>query len=288
MKVGKSGELSRILRTPAGPYRILFEHMPVAICWVGLDGRILRCNPTMLRLTGYSEAEICGMNAMELLHDAAELQRLFDGVVQDKPDGHTEALLVRKDDTCIPVRAMFSRVTLCGRDAILMAAVDIMLPIEAQTRLETVAHTLEEKEQALRLKSIALGEVVEQIEAFKKAFRENIAANIRDSVLPIVEKLRLNEAPADLIDLLERALQDINDRFGIRIAQIAPNLSSRESEISRMIHCGLSSKQIARLLGISQETVEKHRRNIRRKVGITGRKVNLAAFLNSGMQETRS
>jgi DNA-binding CsgD family transcriptional regulator len=49
-----------------------------------------------------------------------------------------------------------------------------------------------------------------------------------------------------------------------------------------LIHCGLTSKQIAQLLTISYETVEKHRRNIRRKVGITGKKINLTSFLNDG------
>jgi DNA-binding CsgD family transcriptional regulator len=36
------------------------------------------------------------------------------------------------------------------------------------------------------------------------------------------------------------------------------------------------------MLSISYETVEKHRRNIRRKVGITGKKINLASFLSAG------
>ena len=86
-----------------------------------------------------------------------------------------------------------------------------------------------------------------------------------------------------MLDLLDRTLEEITDRFNIRVSQAALNLSPRESEITRMIHSGLTSKQIGQLLSISQETVEKHRRNIRRKVGISGKKVNLASFLSASI-----
>ena len=58
MNAGKSSKLGRCLRTSAVPYRILFEKLPISVCWVSLSGRILYSNPTMLKLTGYSDAEI--------------------------------------------------------------------------------------------------------------------------------------------------------------------------------------------------------------------------------------
>jgi PAS domain S-box-containing protein len=256
--------------------------MPVGACWVDLDGRILHCNPTMLKLTGYSDAEISRMNTKELLRDAGELPRLFDGVTSGTPDGQVDGKLVRKDGTFTLVRLMGFRVVLKGGTAILLTAIDLTPSSEAEVRLETVEHVLEEKEQALKHKSIAMEELVEQIQAGRSMLKEDIADNIRDFVLPIVEKLRLGNAPAEMIDLLERTLREITSRFSIRLSQSAQSLSPRESEITQMIHCGLISKQIAKMLSISCETVEKHRRNIRRKVGITGKKINLASFLSAG------
>lgn len=47
-------------------------------------------------------------------------------------------------------------------------------------------------------------------------------------------------------------------------------LTSRESEILSLISDGLSNNQIAEKLFISRKTVEGHRRNIRKKLGLVG------------------
>lgn len=281
MSTAKSCKGREPQRAKSRAWQKLFENVPVGMCRVGLDGRVLQANPAMIKLAGYSEAEISRMNVKDLLRDGDEVERLFEKIVSDAPGCHAYGKLIRKDGSFTPAYLTGSRVILSGSEAILLTAIDITPRSEVQASLERAEHSLDETEQALNLKSIALAEVVHQIEADKNALRENIAANIRDLILPIVEKLRLTDAPAEMIDMLESALREITNRFSIQLFQAVPNLSSRESEITRMIHCGLTSKQIARLLGISQETVEKHRRNIRKKVGISGQKVNLASFLNS-------
>lgn len=282
MKDEDSQKTLNILRGLAGIYRTLFQNVAVGVCWLDLDGQILHSNPTMLRLSGYSDSEISRMKAKELFQDTGELQQLLDGAALSALESHTEEKLVCKDGTSTPVHLTGVRVALKGSEAILLTADEIAPDNEVQTRLQTAEHALEEKERTIQLKSIALGEVVDQIEAEKRILKETIAANISDCILPIIAKLRLTDAPAEMLDLLDRTLEEIADRFNIRVSRAAPNLSPRESEIIRMIHCGLTSKQIGQLLSISQETVEKHRRNIRRKVGISGKKVNLASFLSTG------
>jgi DNA-binding NarL/FixJ family response regulator len=46
-----------------------------------------------------------------------------------------------------------------------------------------------------------------------------------------------------------------------------------------MVKNGLTSKEIASLLNISFLTIEKHRINIRRKLGIINKDINLTSFL---------
>lgn len=55
-----------------------------------------------------------------------------------------------------------------------------------------------------------------------------------------------------------------------RTADERPLLSARETEILRCLARGLASKQIAETLGMSVRTVETHRQNIRRKLGLAG------------------
>jgi len=58
-------------------------------------------------------------------------------------------------------------------------------------------------------------------------------------------------------------------------------LTPREIEVCDLIREGLPSKKIARALSISLKTVEKHRDNIRKKLGIANRRINLTPFLQS-------
>lgn len=53
-------------------------------------------------------------------------------------------------------------------------------------------------------------------------------------------------------------------------------LSSREQEIASLVTSGLSSKEIAEKLNISHRTVEVHRRNMMKKMGVT----NTAQLVN--------
>ena len=55
-----------------------------------------------------------------------------------------------------------------------------------------------------------------------------------------------------------------------RSAHARPVLSPRESEILRCLGAGQASRQIAEALGMSVRTVETHRQNIRRKLGLGG------------------
>ncbi len=282
MNAGGTSSIRRIPRTLALPYRKLLDSLPMGVCWVGLDGRIMHCNLKMLELSGYSDAEIRRVGAKELLRDAGALPWMCKQTTSGLRESHVAGKLVRKDGTLAPVHLLASRANLGGREAVLLAAIDSAPIAKAEALLETAEHNLKEKEQALKQKDIALEQLAEQIQNGRNMLKENIAANIRDLVLPTIAKLRLTSAPAELIDLLERALKEVSSRFSICLSQKTPSLSARESEISQMIHCGLTSKQIAQLLTISCETVEKHRRNIRRKVGISGKKISLASFLNEG------
>ncbi|MHC4453627.1 MAG: helix-turn-helix transcriptional regulator [Planctomycetota bacterium] len=57
--------------------------------------------------------------------------------------------------------------------------------------------------------------------------------------------------------------------------------TAKEIEVCNMIKNGLTSKEIASLLNISFLTIEKHRVNIRRKLGIINKDINLTSFLKT-------
>ncbi len=135
----------------------------------------------------------------------------------------------------------------------------------------------------LQAKNIALREVLEQVEAEKRELKQQVAANVERLVLPIVRRLRDPRTPEPLraryFDSLEESLGDLASAYSRRIVSGPVRLSPREVEIAMRVRDGFSSKEIAEQLHVSELTVERHRHNIRRKLGIAGDKVNLITFL---------
>jgi DNA-binding CsgD family transcriptional regulator len=73
--------------------------------------------------------------------------------------------------------------------------------------------------------------------------------------------------------------QHITSLFANKLGSPNLGLSARELQIAGMINQGLSSKDIAHNLNMSPDTVSFHRRNIRRKLGITDTNTSLATHL---------
>ena len=68
--------------------------------------------------------------------------------------------------------------------------------------------------------------------------------------------------------------------FVLVLATRIGSLSPKEIQIAHMVREGMRDKEIARLLNLSDSTIRAHRRNIRKKLGLTGRKLNLGSFLS--------
>jgi len=138
---------------------------------------------------------------------------------------------------------------------------------------------LREQKMALEQKNIALREIVAQIEIEKNKIKDNIATNVNELLLPILAKLKINEVSSKYVDLLQYHLEELTSSFGRKITEKSVRLTPREIEICNMVKGGLASKEISNLLNISCQTVEKHRKNIRHKLGISNKDINLTSFL---------
>lgn len=284
-RLNHSNRLRKLLQARDPQYLSLFDGLAVAICWVSREGQVLRCNRALMTATGYTDQEISRMQARQLFPNAEDfkrLQRIAQGLSEER---YFEGRILRKDGRFVEARLTASCFLLEGSAVLMLSAIDITSELQLQARLQQVKQTLAEKEIALDRKAIAFSEVLEQVEVEKDKLKERISANLQEVVIPLLEKLRQTETPPEYVDMLEKHIQEISGTFGLSVAKIAPNLSPREVEIGSMVQRGMHSKQIAQLLGISYETVEKHRRNIRKKVGISGTRTILSSFLQSDFGE---
>ena len=67
----------------------------------------------------------------------------------------------------------------------------------------------------------------------------------------------------------------------MKLSTALHNLTFSEIEVANFIREGKTSKEIAELLKISKDTVDTHRQNIRKKLGMNGKKQNLQSYLLS-------
>lgn len=141
---------------------------------------------------------------------------------------------------------------------------------------------LDLERRALQEKNIAIKEVLAHIEEEKMAIKRLMTENIDNTLLPILNKLADENkiVNSTYIDLLKSGLIDLASQSG-GSQHIYAKLSQREKEICILIRDYSTNKEIAEALNITIGTVRKHREAIRRKLGLTNRKVNLSAYLNN-------
>ena len=161
--------------------------------------------------------------------------------------------------------------------------IDISLRKKVEEELAGKKEQLLEQNLLLEKKNAALRELMEQIRHDKKLTEERILDNVEHLISPLIEKLkeRCCEKETVFITMLETNLNELTSPFGSIIARNYLKLSSKEITIANMIRSGCDSKEIARLLHLSIKTVETHRKNIRRKLGITNSQKNLYSCLTT-------
>jgi DNA-binding NarL/FixJ family response regulator len=143
---------------------------------------------------------------------------------------------------------------------------------------------LEEKTRDLRDANAALKVLGAQRNEEKETVENAVLANIKELVFPYIERVRggrLTESQAAYMDMIESSLNRIISPFlqktGVAYSQLTPT----EIQVADMIRNGKSSKEIAELLNVCSGTVEGHRISIRKKLGISNKKVNLQSYLAS-------
>ena len=81
--------------------------------------------------------------------------------------------------------------------------------------------------------------------------------------------------------MIENQLNDIVSPFMKRLLSIPNLLTHQETKVASMVRSGMATKEIADFLNVSIDAVDFHRKNIRKKLGINKKGINLYTYLNS-------
>lgn len=264
----------------------LTDHIKDIIYTIDLNGVVTYIGPQILRY-GYSTDDIIGHHMMDFIHNddkpriLSNVERAFKNgeevqsefKLRGKSGGihwvEDNSTLIRDTNGCIT-----------GLTGILR---DITRRINIEEALRISESMLREQKEILERKNLALRELIDHIEIEKNSIKDDIIVNVNEILMPILDRLKLHKNPEQYIDLLKHLLGTMTSSFGRRMTVTQMQLTPREMEICSMVASGLRTKEISGLLNISVLTIENHRKNIRRKLKIRNRKINLSSHLKQMM-----
>jgi len=154
----------------------------------------------------------------------------------------------------------------------------------AEEALKKSQEELFEQKQSLEEANIALKVLLKQREADKQELEKKVLTNVKDLVLPYVEKLknsRLKPKDKTLVEIVETHLNEVISPLLQRFANAKILLTPQEMQVASLVKDGKTSKEIADILNVSETTINFHRKNLRVKFGLTNQKANLRSYLLS-------
>lgn len=217
----------------------------------------------------------------ECLMLIAEAERsALKGVLSDLSDGVTwsgDSKGVRADGQSFPVTVTIKRFTLPERPIFCMVLRD-------KSELAAMQELLRQEKSQRRELYITLRNLMKAFENEKKGLEGGISHKIETVLLPAIQKVR-TEANTEIrnsyLYIMREQLIHLTKGFSRELEGRFLKLTRSEMRVCQLIQEGHATKEIANMMNVSFETVQVHRRNIREKLGLRGRKVNLYNLLSS-------
>jgi len=150
--------------------------------------------------------------------------------------------------------------------------------------LGTIRFDLESRSSELGELNTTLKVLLQHREQDQRDIEERMVSNIEALVMPFVQKLkrcRLDASHMAYVTMIESGLKDIASAFPRKMSLKYSSLTPAEIQVANLIKTGKTTKEIGELLGVSPGAVSFHRNNIRRKLGLNRKKVNLVSYLSS-------
>jgi DNA-binding CsgD family transcriptional regulator len=208
--------------------------------------------------------------------DRAKVHKVVTEAVEGHSQYHLDFRLIRPDGQ---LRYLHGEGEVVRNDA--GRAVRTVGFLQDVTELHLGKIAMENANRSLEAKNIALGEILANIETERDKIGQRVNKNVEEIVLPLLHTLGhgATHQQERVIEQIENCLEEITSPFLDKVARAVKNLTPTELRVCNYIRRGLTVKQIADLEHLSPETISAHRRNIRRKLHIANRKINLATYL---------
>ena len=161
---------------------------------------------------------------------------------------------------------------------------DITKRVDAEKALQAREKQLKRKAINLKRANIALHVLLKQREDDKRELEEKMLLNVEHLLGPCLEKLEktgLNDEQKACLKILKKNLNNITSPFLRTLCSTHLNISPTEMQVASHIKEGKTTKEIAESMNLSIRGIEFHRNNLREKLGLKHKKVNIRSYLLS-------
>jgi PAS domain S-box-containing protein len=281
-------------------FRNLTEITSDWIWEIDKNGFYTYVSPKVRDMLGYEPEEIIGKTPFDLMppEEADRVTKIFNNIsASQKTFDCLENLNLHKDGH--PVVLETSGIPTFSADGEFLGYRGIDRDITRRKRTEEAlrkAHDelesrVKERTRELKIEkgnleeaNIAMKVLLRKREEDKKDIGDNVLTNVRKLIDPYLDKIKktkLDGQQKAFLNIMESNLHEITSQFARKISLRELNLTPTEIQIANMIRNGNSSKEIAGIMNVSVRTVDAHRRNIRKKMGLNQKRANLRSYLLS-------
>lgn len=159
---------------------------------------------------------------------------------------------------------------------------------EARENLERLVEErtaqLAAKTANLEEMNMALNVLLKKRDNDRRDLEENLMQNVQNLILPYLEKLKgmgLKTRHKIYLEILESNMHQIVSPLARTLSSGHFNLTPTEIRVASLVKRDKTTKEIAELFHVSESAVIYHRHNIRKKLGLNNKKINLRTYLQS-------
>ena len=269
-------------------YRALVETTDTGFVVIdGKYGKVFDANSEYIRLTGHQTLdEILDRSVVEWTapydqgRNATEVAKCFkQGFVRG-----LELDYVHKNGKIVPIELNATVVETKDGPVIFTLCRDIAKRKLAEEALRKREAELEAQSIHLKEVNTALKVLLKQREEDRSDLEEKVLSNVKQLVSPHLQRLKLSGLDTNqksLVSTLESNLDNIISPFTSKLSSKSAGLTPMEIRTADLIKEGKTNKEIGEILCLSPNTIKFHRNNLRNKLGLKNKKINLRSHLLS-------